>query len=40
MFRLLENVMTVVVTDKIKAAIEAAGINTFAIKDSGDWVVI
>lgn len=40
MFRLVENVMTVVVTDRIKKTVETAGINTFAFKDSADWAII
>jgi hypothetical protein len=38
MFRLAENCMTVVVHERIKDAIVAAGINTFAFVAPEDWV--
>jgi hypothetical protein len=37
MFRLAENSMTVLVHERIKRAIEAAGINTFAFVEPTDW---
>ena len=38
MFRLAENCMTVVVQKRIRDAIEAAGINTFAFVEPDDWI--
>lgn len=40
LFRLAENVMTTLVSDQIKNAIEAAGINTFSFTAPEDWIII
>jgi hypothetical protein len=37
LFRLAENCSTVIVHDKVRRAIEAANINTFAFVDPPDW---
>lgn len=40
MFRLAENCMTVLVHERIRAAIDSAGIRTFAFKDPSEWVQV
>ncbi len=40
LFRLAENVATVLVSDQVKNAIEAAGIHTFGFSNPEDWVMV
>lgn len=39
-FRLAENVMTTLVSERVKNAIEIAGINTFEFTAPEDWIMI
>lgn len=39
-FRLSDNVMTTVVTQEVKDAVDAAGINTFAFTKPEDWIMV
>lgn len=39
-FRLSDNVMTTVVTQEVKDAIDEAGINTFAFTRPEDWIMV
>lgn len=40
LFRLAENVMTTVVSDVVKNAVDKAGINTFVFSSTQDWILI
>ncbi len=40
LFRLAENLMTTLVSEQVKQAIEQAGINTFAFTRAQDWIRI
>ncbi|MFD2231868.1 imm11 family protein [Alkalimarinus sediminis] len=39
-FRLSDNVMTTVVTQEVKDAVDSAGINTFAFTKPEDWIMV